>query len=203
MSARIVLDFDDPSEVRFELDYLFRLKAHFPKFKVTLFSPPAMSSSPYLAEIKKLDWIELAVHGWEHKGAECLEWSKQEALNYLRAAKRSGFFVGGFKAPHWSISGPVYEACREEGFWVADNWGRDSSPVKEVPKDNKVYFENGPFIGHDIKYDESVYKREHGHISFVPAVNNDIKLMMMDLQNSYPPESEFIFISELIKELYP
>jgi len=197
---RIILDFDDFSEVRSELHYLYRLRARFPKFKVTLFAPPMKSSAQFLHVVSLLDWVQLAVHGWEHNGKECLEWTRKETIGYLRSAQRLGVFVKGFKAPHWSITPAVYDACRDEGYWVADNSERQAT-APTIPQDVKIYYSNGGRLSHGALIKGTDYERQHGHISWVAGVNNDIKLMMNDLL-MLPADTEFVFIDDVIKEQY-
>ena len=198
-----IVDFDDFSENYNSLDYLYQLKAKRPNFKVTLFVPPMKSSLPFLREVSSIKWIEMAIHGWEHTPIECTTWSRTEADQYIRTALDWGVFVKGFKAPQWAITKDVYDVCRENDIWVADNSHRGSAECKEIPRENKIYLTNGDDIVPGTKCNGSnEYNRIHGHISWWPGLDNDIRLLFHYIIDVTQEDTNFFFISEIIKKFY-
>lgn len=193
----LVVDADDFSEDYSKLDVLFALRAKRPNFKITLFTPPMRSTPEFLRITSELPWIELAIHGWAHNGQECLEWNKSEARHYLVTALGWGVFVNGFKAPHWSMSQPVYDACKELGVWVADNPDRSSSGGLPIPEDQQIYMTAGAEILHGVS--ENGYTRIHGHISWAPAIDNDITRLYHRILDQSANGEEFAFISEVVE----
>lgn len=123
-------DFQDKYD-RNGLEMLFYWKAKYPKFKITLFTIPNRTSDAMLNLIRPhLDWIELAIHGWDHESNyECWEWDyeKTQALIMRLTAKRyeididkgycedcgdqhtntesRNYYKAIFKAPGWMITG--------------------------------------------------------------------------------------------------
>jgi hypothetical protein len=196
---KFVVDFDDYSEGQSRLDLLYRLKAERPGFKVTLFAPPLKSSLRFLEETNKLEWVQLAIHGWEHQGPECLDWTPSMSKQYISTALGWNVFVKGFKAPHWAISQPVYDACRAMNVWVADNVDRASSNIP-IPVGQPIYLTDGEEIMPRVS--KHGYSRIHGHISWVKGIDNDIALIYQHILELTDESSEFSFIDDIIKEHY-
>lgn len=101
-------DFQDKYD-RNGLDILFYWKAKYPKFKITLFTIPNRTSIEFFNLVDKhRDWIEFAMHGWDHESNfECYSWSEYSAEAYInRTEKKFGYpgFKKIFKAPGWSIT---------------------------------------------------------------------------------------------------
>ena len=116
----MVFDWDDFAEDNNRYDLLLQLKELRPDFRCTVFAVPALGSLAFWSEVP--EWIELAVHGWEHPSPyECASWSygRMEAL--LDEPVVQEFFVEGFKAPGWQISDDCYRVLQERGWWVADH----------------------------------------------------------------------------------
>ncbi len=95
------------------MNFLFYWKAKFPKFKITLFTIPDRTSKEMLELIfKHRDWIELAVHGWNHESNfECYGWDyeKTKVLMERIEEKRNDYYMEKyyrkiFKAPGWTIT---------------------------------------------------------------------------------------------------
>jgi len=136
----MIFDFDDWSQAhdcRMELE---KLKEINPKFKVTLFTIPAKTTIEMLEWANWNNyWVELAQHGWKHNSNyECKDWDFETAMYYLSR----GVLLNpkGFKAPGWQISDDLYHACREFGYYVADQpYNKDRRPegvrIYEVGKD--------------------------------------------------------------------
>lgn len=105
-------DFQDKYD-RSGLEMLFYWKAKYPNFKITLFTIPGKTSKGFRDLISKhSDWIEIAVHGWDHdSNYECWEWDyeKTKALMHrtysMTGEHGSTFYQKIFKAPGWMITG--------------------------------------------------------------------------------------------------
>jgi hypothetical protein len=124
---RLVVDLDDfedgVSSWGFKL--LDALHAESGKrFKATLFTIPGKTSRETLETCRRrCDWLELAVHGWEHDGPECLSWDAdrtRRVLDYIESMEE-GAYVRVFKAPHWSASPAVYHVLGERKWGIADH----------------------------------------------------------------------------------
>lgn len=107
-------DFQDRYD-RNGLNFLFYWKTKYPNFKITLFTIPDRTS-PELLKLMAVnqDWIELAVHGFNHESNfECYSWSYEKARALMeRVEKMSRSVVSArgkmykniFKAPGWTIT---------------------------------------------------------------------------------------------------
>lgn len=115
----IIFDIDDISE-KTDLSLLYELKKIIPELKVTLFTILANSSIDFLKELSSKDWIELALHGYNHQYKECLKWDIEKTNKVLIQAESTGCFVKGFRAPYWAIKQEVHQVLKERGWWVAD-----------------------------------------------------------------------------------
>jgi hypothetical protein len=115
----MIVDFDDYCEDDNRLDLLERLREINPAFRCTVFAIPARGSESFWAQTP--DWIELAVHGWEHPHPrEAEHWSyEQTCFVFDHCAE---LFAHGFKAPGWQISDATYRAASDRGWWIADHW---------------------------------------------------------------------------------
>lgn len=135
-------DFQDKYD-RNGLEMLFYWKAKYPKFKITLFTIPNKTSQEMMNLIgKHSDWIELAVHGWDHdSNYECWGWDYQKTRDLIARLYRFGpqnAYVNIFKAPGWMITDKtagytadeslsiskepqgVYNALKDAGFIIVD-----------------------------------------------------------------------------------
>lgn len=98
----------DDTEDHYErngLNFLFYWKAKYPKFKITLFTIPNKTSSGMLELLKRNgDWIELAVHGFNHSSNfECYDWDYEKTKELMELPMRRGY-SRNFKAPGWTIT---------------------------------------------------------------------------------------------------
>lgn len=112
-------DFQDKYD-RNGLEMLFYWKAKYPKFKITLFTIPNKTSEELLYLLSPhRDWIELAVHGWDHdSNYECWGWDYEKTQSLMIRTMRARyknvdqfrelddpFYKQIFKAPGWTITG--------------------------------------------------------------------------------------------------
>jgi len=152
-------DFQDRWD-RNGLDILFYWKTKYPKFKITLFTIPDRTGKEMRDLVSRnSDWIEIAVHGFNHESNfECYSWDydKTKALMH-RTYKMTGeheepFYDKVFKAPGWTITSGyngypagehlpihkdpqcVYNALKDMNFLVFDR--HYNKPAR--PKDLKV-----------------------------------------------------------------
>lgn len=98
-------DFQDKYD-RSGLDMLFYWKAKYPNFKITLFTIPNKTSDSFLKLLSPhRDWIELAVHGWDHdSNFECWGWSYEKTHALMERVEKTGAYIKMFKAPGWTIT---------------------------------------------------------------------------------------------------
>lgn len=111
-------DFQDRYD-RNGLNFLFHWKTKYPKFKITLFTIPDRTS-PELLQLLFMhqDWIQLAVHGFNHESNfECYSWSYErtqalmERVGKFSYLPKDALMPGNpaaykkiFKAPGWTIT---------------------------------------------------------------------------------------------------
>jgi hypothetical protein len=176
----LVCDFDDWSydhDCREKLEELKRIN---PSFKVTLFTVPGKTTIEMLLWASSRDWVELAIHGWEHESNyECGKWSEDECKIIIDIALMHRF-VKLFKAPGWQISDGCYQACLKNDIIVADQ------PYNQVrrPKGLKVY-----------EVGSSSY---HGH-TWDCGCGNGIYEDWDNIVKKVKNETEFKFITEFFK----
>lgn len=146
-------DFQDNYK-RNGLEVLFFWKAKYPKFKITLFTIPDLTSEGMFQLLRPHigDWIEIAVHGFDHSSNfECYEWSREKTaslmdrvMNWNANPNDARQYKSIFKAPGWSITGGtngypaheklpvfedpqcVYKALNDMNFLIFDREYNDS-----------------------------------------------------------------------------
>lgn len=185
---KVIVDSDDmaDSDPKYNcLDLLLKFKKKFPKFKITLFTIPALSSDKLLDDLSQYrSWIEVAYHGWDHddmKGNhEFAYLTKDEAkLKILKSMEKFGNrAVKGWKSPGWQISDGTYEVLKAYGFWVMDH----PESVMRRPKGLKGLCLDDPRIYHTHTWD---------------CMNNGIEYMLP--KASFDQDTEFLFVSEAVK----
>lgn len=106
-------DFQDRWD-RNGLNFIFAWKAKYPKFKITLFTIPNRTSQIMLDLIyQHREWIELAVHGWDHESNyECWGWDYEKTKMFMERVEKytNAYYMAKhykkiFKAPGWMITG--------------------------------------------------------------------------------------------------
>lgn len=195
----VIFDLDDFAKQpeRNCIHDLIKIKSMFHKFKVTLFAIPNYDNrdqSTFFYKIKELygDWIQLAIHGWDHHdNFECSKWDYKTAKKYISKALDMGCFVNGFKAPGWQISRDTYKACLNLGLWVADHkesaYTEPGVPNSERRPDNlSIYEIDHPWM-------------VHGHTW--ECVGNGIKTLIKQ-GLPFDLETNFYFIDDIVKGDY-
>lgn len=207
----IVLDFDDFSPLNNGLFYLKKLKEHFPKMKVSLFTIPfnavgqnksKVEHWPHyedlVKEINSLDWLEILPHGFFHVEREFESFSYKQTVLSLRAIeehfnKLEFNFAKIFKAPFWQIGKESMNALRDLGYALAI---RSESKLK-IPKGLKTYKFNW-----GIQFPIPMGKTElrgHGHIwRWAGTGLSENFANLLDL----PVNANWKWISEIVKENY-
>ena len=160
---QVWLDFDDFSETNNRLDWLWMLKNEFPHFKVNLFTIPGNCSVSFLDYIKKIKWIQLCVHGYNHANNEDVSEKALRVLVLSYGYKRV------YRAPYWQLSDVMYERLKKLKYRIMLH-----------PDDTR----QGIKYNWNIKYSppSSDTLRGHGHIQdtqgngLVEAFENIMKL---------------------------
>jgi hypothetical protein len=101
------------------------------RFRCTAFTIPGKTSDDTLHKCASRDWLELGVHGWDHNGPECAEWTFERTQEVLAKCIVAGaqheedncYYHAVFKAPHWIAAPAVYVALRDAGWAIADHPG--------------------------------------------------------------------------------
>jgi hypothetical protein len=192
----ICVDYDDfgyEHDCRMELE---KLKEINPKFKVTLFTIPALTTIEMLRWASDNDyWVEIAQHGWNHhSNYECANWTYDECCKALH----DGILLGakGFKAPGWQISDDCYLALRDYGYWVSDQSYNDGRRPPELPA--YCLMADGTFRFRKGQVDVPV-EAYHGH-TWSCNCGNGIDEDWNNISQLVKEHSDFKFISEIVYE---
>lgn len=173
-----IIDLDDFCEENNGLDMLFQLRAAVPNFRVNLFTIPGRCTTGFLTEVRKLEWVDMIPHGFNHPTSrECENWTYQQTLDYLDYLEPL-CLTRGFKSPGWVINDATYEALLTRGYWIADQAYNDY----RRPDGLRAYILDMP-------------TKIHGHIGHLGGHNaNALELIYADLLKL---RGEFMFIKDL------
>lgn len=126
-----VVDSDDLCDEYDPYDVLVDFKSKFPKFKITLFAIPKKCSSALLEKYSKLDWVEMAVHGYDHdtnREYENMAYADTE-LRMLASFALYPKFSKVFKAPGWQLSTDAMKWLTDSDWIVMDqHYNNDRRP---------------------------------------------------------------------------
>lgn len=194
-----IFDFDDFSPKNTNFGLLEKLREHYPNFKVTLFTVPWETRfgdptiitehkfEPFCSALRKLDWMEIALHGLTHVPEEFLRVTYNEAKKRLLVGEKMFInrkipYTRLFKAPYWQLSEEGKRAAEELGWTVMQdgyyNWNlKDAAPSKTIKKDGKEYI------------------FAHGHIQDVSG--NGLEESMWKIMQ-LPSDAEFGFLSDFM-----
>lgn len=137
-------DFQDKYD-RNGLEMLFYWKAKYPKFKITLFTIPNKTSKGMFQLMSKhLDWIEFAVHGWDHdSNFECWGWDYEKAKVLLNRARNINYrdYDTVSELPiHGTNLGTPF-SFKAPGWMITDKYGGyDASPELPIAKDPQCVY---------------------------------------------------------------
>ena len=203
---RVSIDLHDFSVLRNRFDLLLKLKEHYPKAKVSLFTIPydyeleMTQQSIYRSQAldilqKNLDWLQIIPHGLVHRPQEFAT-ADAEAMELTLTAIDQIFkkdnipYEKGFCAPYWLWTPGVVDTLNKHGWWGAVD---RNQPNMLTP--NRFYT-----YSHSI--DEEFWKdtgdlKLHGHMG-KPSKNGlgDCFLNLFKI----PPDAEWVFVSETVEE---
>lgn len=195
----VVLDFDDFSPSRNNIDLLLRLKEYYIYFKVSLFTAANLDNKFRLSKfkswcdkIRELDYIELLIHGYDHSPKEFKRISEEKAKKRIVLAEDE-FIKAGlnykkiFRAPYWQINNETYDALSGLGYIIADH--KDNLTSRKLRCYQYNWSINDPIPNFPII-------RGHGHINDV--CENGLKGCFENLLR-FPKETKFLTISESIE----
>lgn len=113
-----VIEFDDLIDINHDrTPLLYKLREINPLFKATVYAIPGLCSVEFIKSLP--DWLEVAVHGWNHTSRECEFWTESD-MDLLLTQPGLKHFVKGFKAPHYVISDGCYKSLLKHDFWISD-----------------------------------------------------------------------------------
>jgi hypothetical protein len=204
---KIAIDIDDFSVLNNRFDLFMRLKEHYPKLKLSMFTIPfdyqhelgqgKLLRDKYLKVLKdNLDWIQLIPHGLSHMPHEFENADKETTRVALQAIdeafEKDGLpYEQGFKSPYWLWNKDVVGVLDKHGWWGA------------IDRDQPDMLSTKRFYQYTHSIDEHFWTSNlpvwklHGHMS-QPDHNNidDCFLNLMRM----PHDAEFVFASELVEE---
>lgn len=193
-------DFQDRYD-RNGLDMLFYWKTKYPNFKITLFTIPQKTSSWLLDKLYS-DWMEFAIHGWDHESVwECYDWDFEKTGILLDRAMAKGPYQRIFKAPGWCVTPDyngypadptatiskdkqaVYKALRDRDYIIFDR--HYNKPAR--PEGCKVVcVDCNPKIVHFHTWDMIVQGQEH----------NGFRQVEEEKGVPWDDKTEFYFVTE-------
>lgn len=170
-------------------DQLNRLKELNPAFKATLFAIPSeMTLELFRWAALNNDWIELAVHGFDHSSNyECEKWSYDQMSAAMSVVANFGAFTKIFRAPGWQISDDCIKWLQEKGWILADQgYNDDRRPAfMDAYINYNGSFKISPKVG-----DPKDVEAYHGHTWNVGALGGEPNGIYED----------FVKVSRLVKE---
>jgi len=207
----VVLDLDDYCDERNGLDMLWRLRARFPDFKVTLWTVPGWSTPEFLKMSSQWDWLEMGLHGWTHEADEVQKWDVLNMQSKIGQAEVLGYFVNGFHSPGWGHNMKLITLLRDSDWFYQAHPKNERDiyfPEMKMPEGLKVYYpgEDMQQIGKWKLYGngyclepllEDMVLRIHGHTGNF-GVTNSLEYHFPRIMQ-FPTDTKFLFISELFK----
>ena len=177
----MIFDWDDHCELNDAMPWMTSLKEINPDFKATLFSIPAFGDEAFWNGHP--DWIELAMHGWQHPNPrEAEHWTYDQAVDVLLSAPDR--FVKVWKSPGWLTSPGMYQACADLGWAIADQHLADD----QRPAGLQVYlWEDGD--------------NWHGHVQ--NSCGNGLRETWAQVCKLVAETDEFAFVTESVRTAVP
>jgi hypothetical protein len=173
-------DFQDKYD-RNGLNYLFYWKAKYPNFRITLFTIPDKTSQTFKNLIDQCNWIEIAVHGFNHdSNFECYGWDYNKCKTLMEKTQRQWIwkdtpYIKIFKAPGWSIT--------------PDNNGYPSAPEDLINKDKQAVYKALTDMDYIIM-DRHYNKSSRSDKSKVICVDCNPYIVHMHTWNMMTPDKE-------------
>lgn len=203
---KVILDLDDFSVLNNRFDLLFKIKEHYPNFKVSMFTIPfdaryetsgnRIYRDKAVETLKEnLDWIQIIPHGLAHMPREFEKADKTTTLLALKAidevfSKDEIPYEKGFKAPQWLWNREVVEALDSKGWWGAVDVNQP-----EMPCTNRFYRYSYSLSQPFWESDREVLKL-HGHLD--GSSDNDLDKCFLGIFK-LPTDVEFGFVTEQLE----
>jgi|CXWL01.1.fsa_nt_gi hypothetical protein len=170
------------------MNYLWYLKSLYPKFKVTLFTIPNRLSESGINLMKRnADWIEYAIHGWDHDQNEVDSWDEKRCREVLDKCESLNIFTKGFKAPNWVSTDIMRRVLLERGYWSAEHH-RDHEHAVGFFSGLRIHCLCNRFAIHGHTWDLN---------NPDPSFNNGIRQLIEEQGMQFDDKTDFKFISEL------
>jgi predicted deacetylase len=193
MADKIVMDLDDFNDENADnglrlLDELYAASQQ--TLKCTLFTIPAWTSEHTFARIRnRSSYLQLAVHGWDHRWMECEAWTYETAQEVL---KRCGEpYQRIFKPPYWRANADVYRALLDAGWAVAEH---PDNFEKLPPALRRYVLDSSHRIGMLHRWQPIV--QAHGHVG--NDCNNGLEEAFESFLVLAKSGKEFAFVSEVL-----
>lgn len=208
MIKKVALSLDDFSVLNNRLDLLYKIKEHYPNFKVSMFTIPVdlhyekdiqrIYRDAALEKIKEcLDWIQIIPHGLTHMAKE-MEKCDRGLFKYGvlpsidEAFKKDGLpYEKGFKAPFWLWNQEIVDVLDEEGWWGG------------IDRNQPGMLSTKKFYKYSHSLEEPYYESNletiklHGHLDQVSA--NDLERCFLNIFK-LPPDVEWVYVTDFIEE---
>lgn len=182
----------------FILEKLKEVKGREEGFKVTLFTIPGRTGVRTIKKVQELNnkggekWIRLAPLGFFYSKGECLSWGEDTTVERVIEAEKRGVGDKVFKAPYYLCDAEVYNGLEKLGYglYVEKDVRIPMENRERSPKEFVVDAEEG------VSYmTSSLLVRE-----VADGLSKDA-LSMFNLGNyDFPKGTEFLFVSDLLKE---
>lgn len=169
-----IVNADDFEETK-SLDCLFKIKSLNPNFKITLFTIMGKVSKDFINLIKKINWIDLAPHGYMHETPEeCKNWDYNTSIKYLDFVDEFEI-TKIFKAPGWQISDDTYKALIDRNYAVADQiYNNERRPPQLaaylLDTENKLHFHFNSGMENDIEKHIEKIANLKGEFKFIKEI---------------------------------
>jgi len=148
-----------------------------------MFTIPEQCSNEWLQTANAIKWIELAVHGTDHK------FIKSQIPNGLLE-----YYTDWYKAPRWELTREEFDRLHDMGYKVATN--------KTNSFKGEYVYDSGVEIIKDIHYKlPSGLYTWHGHVQSQKKVNKDnpngLPDVLYKFMDKIPLDTEFVWLSEI------
>lgn len=199
--VKAIIELDDFRDDLAEenLPVLLDLKEHFPNFKIAVGAITSKCSKRLLERYRKeYPFIEFFYHGCDHTFSEMERWSREECVKkfYSRYLYYGDLITKIVRAPRWQINDQCREAIDDLDWVLLDHPDRD----RLLPPTKKYFYEYS-IDSFEVTEDTKLLKL-HGHLGHKheDQCNNTIIHHWKNLIENLPPETEFMFLSEYLKE---
>lgn len=194
------------------MEEILRLKKIYKDFKITCFTIPFPKEfftpenqkhfkvdkyKEWAKIINSYDWLEIGVHGFAHTIYE-MDCGYDKAIMTLDAVENLFEEIGLeysklFVAPFWQYSYDALVALKDRGYTV----GIDRNHPRPLPLGSQSFMYNWSYEIEHLPSNKSVVG--HGHTTS-RGVKNGLENCYLNMLRLIPPDAEFGFISDFVKE---